>query len=278
MTAYHKTLISLVDFSETTEPLITFCADWCRTLRAHSTPADLWLLHHLTTQTPVIADEQTRKELLRTKRDDAERQLYTLAQSIADLNPRYLITEGNFTQTLNDLIAQTSASLVSLGLKSSGALKRLFIGSKASEIIDHCQTPIIALPTNISRFSIETLFISANRHYPINLLSLNKLLAFIGNSLKRLYFFTIIDDSNPIAAADTYLFELSETYRHTYLVGRFLLKSENFVQDLNTLLYDKQHELLVLQRGSRLLSDTLFRKSFINDVVYSGSIPLAVLP
>ncbi|WP_448517865.1 universal stress protein [Rhodoflexus sp.] len=272
-----KTLILLIDFSETTTPLMSFCADWCRTLRSNSIPAELLLLHHLSTKTPVITDEQTRKELLRAKRDDAERHLYALAQSFSDLSARYLVTEGNFSDTLNDLISQIPSSLVALGLKPSSSLKRLFIGSKASEIIDHCHTPVIALPNTVSHFNVETLFISANRHYPINLISLNKLLTFIGDRLKRLYFFTIVDEGAPIAPIETYLSELSETYRHTYLVGRFLLKSDNFVQDLHTLLYDKHRELLVLQRGSRLLSDMLFRKMFINDIVYSGSIPIAVL-
>lgn len=266
-------IIVLADFSDATEPLLAFCADWCR-----QRSFDLLLFHHLSAKLPVIADESTRKELLRAKRDEAERRLHELAQTVGDLNPRFIVSEGEFCQSLNALAGEQPSRLIALGLKESGALKRLFIGSKATETIDCAIAPVIAVPQSLSRFNVETLYVSANRHYPVNLVSLNKLLAFHGESLKRLYFFSIVDAGEPTAPIDAYLSELSELYRERYLVGRFLLKSDNFLQDLNLLLYDKTRELLVLQRGSRLVSDKLFRSFFINDIAHSGAIPFAVLP
>lgn len=269
----NKRLVALIDFSESAEPLANFCADWSRAMRLN-----LWLMHVLSPKTPVIADAETRKEIARTKRDDAERALYELAQRFPDLKPRCLVAEGDLCQELNALASENPATLIALGLKSAGALARFFFGSKAAEVIDRAIAPVVAVPQLISRFDFETLYVSVNRHYPVNLVSFNKLLAFAGERVKRLYFFSLLDEGEDVGALETYLFELSETYRDDYLVGRFLLKKRDSLKDLDALLGEKTKELLVLQRGSRLLSDQLLRRYFINDVVAAGHVPFAVLP
>lgn len=48
--------------------------------------------------------------------------------------------------------------------------------------------------------------------------------------------------------------------------------------NIKDVINSKVDELLVVQKGSRLFSDHLFRKFMINELVYEGQTPMIVLP
>jgi len=57
-----------------------------------------------------------------------------------------------------------------------------------------------------------------------------------------------------------------------------IYQSQNPSDDIKKVLNNKTKEILVVQRGSRLLSDRVSRKFMINELVYEGQTPLIILP
>jgi len=57
-----------------------------------------------------------------------------------------------------------------------------------------------------------------------------------------------------------------------------IYEGNNPFEDIKKVINNKIDELLIVQKGSRLLTDQLFRRFLINELVYEGQTPMIVLP
>ncbi|MNE57231.1 hypothetical protein D3C80_1521830 [compost metagenome] len=57
-----------------------------------------------------------------------------------------------------------------------------------------------------------------------------------------------------------------------------IYEGNNPFDDIKKIINNKNDEMLIVQKGSRHLTDQLFRKFLINELVYEGQTPLIVLP
>ncbi|NHW58665.1 universal stress protein, partial [Escherichia coli] len=49
-------------------------------------------------------------------------------------------------------------------------------------------------------------------------------------------------------------------------------------EGIKKVINNNETEILVLQKGNRFVTDHIFRKFLVNELVYVGDIPLVVLP
>ena len=114
--------------------------------------------------------------------------------------------------------------------------------------------------------------------YPLNILELNKFLNFIDNKDTSIIFFYLAKPNEKIIGIEKHLKELKEMFSNRYNTSFAIYEGSNPLEDIKKVINFKIDEMLVIQKGSRLFTDQLFRKFLINELVYEGKTPLIVLP
>ena len=138
--------------------------------------------------------------------------------------------------------------LVFLGLKGTGLLKKVFIGSEAVRVIEGIDNPIVAMPRNTVCCAREAIHVAVHKSYPLNVVDLSKFLNLAGSQVRKIVFFSVITQEDDYNATENYLRELvnlfsdkREDTSYELFVGRTAF------EDLKRILSDKKDEFIVVQ-------------------------------
>lgn len=268
-------IIVLVDFSLYTKSLINVAANWADLLKA-----ELVLVHAVPRLVPALVDDKTKYKIINYAKEEALSELESLAnRTIPDrISVTYKATEKHLVNFLPQLMPKKKETLVMLGLKGTGMLKKVFLGSIATQIIDELNELTVGIPIKIHQAKPESLITAVNPKFPINKKKLDQLLKLLQGSLKSLEFISIVEPNDIESKSLNYLQELSEEYEDRISTSNKIFKNKKILNELKTYMEKRDKSFLVLQKGSRALTDLTFRRFFINKIIHDGSMPLIVLP
>lgn len=270
-----KRFILLIDFSEYSSNLIRYAASWAEQINA-----ELVLVHQAQVVVPSMADLAVREQILAQTKSDTLFQLQKLATPLINnsLSVEFRICLHSMDKCLDGLLAVPSDQLVFVGLKGTGALRKLFIGSVALNVIENSDKPVVAIPKEISHFSHERIFVAVSDKHRINVLALHHLLSFIHPDNTKVTFFSMTEEDEVSPETEQQLMELVRHFSTSYSADYKIFTGANVFEDIKTIINNRVEELLVVQKGSRYLSDQLFRRFLINELAYEGQTPMVVLP
>ncbi len=267
-------LLVLVDFSEFSANLLRYAADWHQ-----QTGAEVVLIHQTSATVPFLADAADRDVVIEHARQEALSALQALAQAaIPEMAVQYAIVRESLPTALARWLQQPGEYLILLGLKGTGPLRKFFIGSTAIEVIEQVAHTVVALPKNLRTFHVRQLHVAVSLQYPLNILTLYRLLAFVPPELRALHFFSVVRPGEDARAVDRYLQGLQELFAPHATVSTEKFYDADVAPRIKQLVGTTADSLLVVQKGSRLLTDHFFRRLLINDLVYEGETPMVILP
>ncbi|QCR21407.1 universal stress protein [Pontibacter sp. SGAir0037] len=270
-----KRFIVLIDFSDYSDNMVRYAYNWSR-----QAEAKLLLLHQVAVVAPAMADSTTRASIAMHARTRAFQKLKALIHSNVPDNEevQLSVVETDLKYTLAKLVAEPYDQLIFLSLKGTGLLKQLFMGSVAIDVIENANALVAAIPKNIPYFSPRKLFIAVSDKHPLNISALEKLMQFIPGHVDMIIFFHLAKGNEDTASVAEELEKLSWRFSAICPTQHAIYHDKNAFEDMRAMVLNKNEELLVLQKGSRLFVDQLFRKFLVNELVYQGEIPLLVLP
>ncbi len=269
-----KRFIILIDFSEYSGNLIKYAYDW--SIRVN---AELLLVHQTVILFPALTDHESRASLTQRANEEALQRLKALADIIPEsAKISYLVSESHLQLTLHSLLAEPFENLIFVGLKGTGLLKQVFIGSVALQVIDSAKNIVVAITKDISHFSQERIFVAVTEKHPLNILALNNFFNFIDKEKTRITFFNLARPYEKTEQVEKQLKDLASLFGDRFETSYAIYEGSHSFTDIKKVINNKIDEILVVQKGSRLLTDLLFRKFLINELVYEGQTPLIVLP
>ena len=170
-----KRFILLIDFSEYSNNLIKYATDW-----SEAANSKVLLLHQTIVLSPALADSETKQKIAEPINNVALDKLKKLARTLIPntVKVSYSVSEQPLHITLSKLLAEPFDNLVFVGMKGTGILKKIFLGSTALQIIRNTKNIVVAMPNEIDRYSHEKIFIAVNEKKPLNLDALNNFLQF----------------------------------------------------------------------------------------------------
>jgi len=263
-------IIVLIDLSEYSENLISFALNFAKCM-----DAKVILVHQVLGMVPALADKESRNEIIRAEMEDAADHLSELAHGKLE-DDSLVISQQPVLKILNNLKSNAYNDWVFAGLKGTGLLKRLFIGSTTLSIINESDLLTVAVPVSSVISVPKKLVVGVTHRFPLNKPQFEILLSALAQHIRGVEFFTILPDDEDEDVAQNYLLSLQSEYS-AYNSSIFLTKGTDKFDALKSHVQQAEQCFLVLQQGSRSLMDELFRKFMINELVYSGSIPLIVL-
>jgi len=270
-----KRFIVLIDFSVHSENLIKYACDWAKQVNA-----ELLLIHETAILAPVLMDNESRAGIARQINAEALKKLEELTEKnlAPGLKVSYDVSENYLQSTLEKYLAEPFNNLVLVGLKGTGLLKKIFMGSIATQVIDKTNNIVVAMPKEISSFSHEKIFVAVTEKHPLNILELNKFLDFFAKEKASLCFFHLAKPNEKIKRIEKQLSELSKLFEDKFDASFEVYEGSSSFKDIQKVINNKIDEILIVQKGSRHLTDQLFRKFLINELVFEGQTPLVVLP
>jgi len=270
----NKRFIVLIDFSEYSSNLIKYACDW-----SQEANAKILLLHQTHPFLPAFAEKEGREHIIRQDNNKAREKLITLAEALIPdtIEVAYFVSESDYHLTLPELLAEPFEDLVFIGLKGTGILKKLFLGSVALRIIGNTDNTVVAMPKGIDSFSHEKIFVAVGEKKFLNIEQLNNFLKFMDHENTSITFFHLAKPNEDTSIIKERLQSLSETYADRFTTNFAVYEANNRLDGIKGVINNKIDEILIVQEGSRILTDQLFNRFLINELVYEGQTPLIVL-
>lgn len=267
--------IILIDFSESSGNLIKYACDWSKTV-----DAQLLLVHQSIVIAPSLADNESRLQIIKHTNEVALQKLKSLADDHIppEVTVSYNVSENILQHTLLKLLEEPYNNLIFTGIKGTGLFKKIFLGSVALQVIDNIKNCIVAVPKEIYTFSHEKIFVAVTEKHPLNILELTKFLKFIDIKTTTITFFYLAKPNEDTKGIEKHLKELEKLFSEQHNTSFAIYEGLNPLDDMKKIINNKIEELLIVQKGSRLITDQLFRRFLINELVYEGKTPLIVLP
>lgn len=264
-------IIVLIDFSEYSENLIDFAFNFSDCIEAR-----VVFLHQVSGMVPAMSDQESRDHIIRNEKLEALDKLKKASKRRLHGDDSFIATDKNILSALLELKSPTFTDWIFAGLKGTGVLKRIFIGSTTLSIINDSDLLTVAVPIKQPIAVPKKLSVGITCAYPLNKVQFNILLSSMSEQIEEIEFFTILQKGEDEEVAKNYLEELKTEYT-SYNSSTFITLGENKFNAVKQHLTQAENRFLVLQQGSRSLEDNLFRKFMINDIVYSAHTPLIVL-
>lgn len=263
-------VLILVDFSEYSKNLIDFSVKLSQVLNAK-----VMFIHQVAGIIPGMTDFESRNKIIEAEKNEAKEKLYKLVPDRFKNDRFLLVSEKNITSILHKLKNESYIDWILTGLKGTGALKRLFIGSTSLSIIDNSDLLTIAVPIREKIILPTKLAVSVNKKYPLNKVQFKEVLSGLKTQITELKFFTILEEDEDRTEAENYLAQIKKEYT-SFITSSEILSGDTYTK-LTASIGDSDDTFLMLQQGSRSLQDSIFRKYMINELVYYGATPLIVL-
>jgi len=270
-----KRFILLIDFSEYSSNLIKYACDWSKQIKC-----ELLLLHQTIALAPALADVESKQQIIQHANDAALDKLNALAMQLIPptVNVSCFVSESHIQNTIEKLLAEPFYNIIFTGIKGTGLLKKIFIGSLTLQIIENVENIVVAMPKEISKYSHEKIFVAVTEKHPLNILELNNFFDFIDREKTCITFFYLAKPNEKAKGIEKQLNDLSKLFAARFNTKTAIYEGNNSFEDIKKVINNKEEEMLIVQKGSRLLTDQLFRRFLINELVYEGQTPLIILP
>lgn len=270
----NKRILVLIDFTNHAHSLLTNAGHW-----AQKTGSELLIMHQTTPNLPSFADPATKQAIQSAAKAEAELRLQELsfAQLPAGLAWSVLVTTDPLAVAISRMLTQSFEQLVLLGLKEKGFLKQHVIGSMAHHLAEECHYPMVALPVHISAFTPQEVHIGVTTAHPLNEKDLRHFLAFTIPKDTTLCFFHISEKGGSTEKTQCLLEEYANRFGGEFRTETHIYSGMEPFEDMHKLVSDPSKAIVVLQRGSRLLSDHLFRPWLVHALLREAKTPLVVL-
>ncbi|WPP52024.1 universal stress protein [Catalinimonas niigatensis] len=264
-------IILLIDFSEYSENLTDFAFTISEIINAKVVFA-----HQISGIAPGMADRETKDEIVKAELQEVYSKLLKLAKRRVYSEDSFYVSQKSILTILKELTSKDYFDWVFAGLKGTGVLKSLFIGSTILSIINKSDLLTMVVPAR-SQISVpEKLMVGVNPKYSMNKHQFGVVLDALRCQIKTLEFFTVLKVDADEEKAKNHLLGLQTEYE-VHKPGIQLYKGNRAFDFLKDRVELTENSFLVLQQRSRSISDKLFRKFMINELVYGGQTPLTVL-
>ena len=264
-------IITLIDFSDNSETLIKFSAEFSGII-----DATVVFVHKVPGLSPAMADADIKKQIIELEKEEAQDQLKALTKKHFFRDGEFLVSEKPILTILEELKNEHYFDWAFVGLQGKGLLKKIFLGSTTLNVIEGSELLTVAIPIQKEIFIPQKLIVAVYYKFPINIAQFNFLLSNLSEQIKEIEFISVITENDDEDESIKYLLHLTLMYSEFHAeMNPF--RGEDAFSEITDHMAVNSDVFLVVQQGSRTLSDRLFRKFLINDLVYSNSIPLIVL-
>lgn len=268
-------LVLLIDFSHYTEILIKFAQKWCQSI-----DAEVLLVHQVYSTVPAMTDLESRQRIINYEKSKALEKLSSLAKDNfkTPVKTSCKVIESALTFTLPKILTGGYNDLIIVGTKGAGLFSNFLLGSTTIKVIEKLNYTTIVLPLNHHNKTPKVLTVATHYKFPLNKIDFNILLAVTEKFIEAIRFISVKTPNDDYNKTEEYLKRLHHEYNNQIDASYKIFAGDSVSGELKNYVKKIPNTLMVIQKGSRAISDHLFRKFIINELVNDSSLPLIVIP
>jgi nucleotide-binding universal stress UspA family protein len=206
-----------------------------------------------------------------------------LADLIMDVKPLLgdkahiegLVKKGPSIDMICETAEKLKVSLIVMGTTGADGMKKLFLGSTASNVILETSKPVLAIPKEYKEFKISRIVLASDNKKIEKLAILNPLLELATNFGAALNLLTVMDSENPQVQTDNSLQEYLK--KSGVDSGYHKVNSPDIVKGILEFINQENADMLCLIHHHRGLFDSIFHSSVAEKIAFSSKVPLLVL-
>jgi nucleotide-binding universal stress UspA family protein len=188
-----------------------------------------------------------------------------------------VVISNTFVKGVNQLVAQENAGLIIMGTKGATGLKRLFVGSNTTDLIEHTPVPLLAIPEKAKYRGMKKILVALNlKHWkgtePLHLL--RRIVRACASTV------TILTVVPPGEEGTTHKVKVqAELEEMLEMVPSWVeVKGRDAVASIQSSVDKGKPDLLVLMPQPKSLWQQLFSTSVTYEFVFKPEIPVLVIP
>ncbi len=269
----NKRFVVLVEFSEFSQWLLKVAHSW-----AKQAEAELWVVHQSVSLAPGMGDSDIRSGIDRDSRREARKELEGMVAGLGltGVRLRYHVTSSNPETALAQFRRSGPLDIIIVGIKGKSWFERLLLQDTAVKLIDAVDGIVAGFPMLPGTYDMDRFHIAVHSKFPLNDRALLNVLETCSLSSRKVKLVSVLGEEEDRAALKQHMQEICQRYADVAVMEPEILEGKVPFEVLRE--YVRAHQgILVVQKGSRRLVD-LFRKYFVNDVIYSAEIPVVILP
>jgi nucleotide-binding universal stress UspA family protein len=264
-----------IDFSPYSASQLILAHEWGRKVLA-----EILVIHHATIDVPYITDPLVKERAAEVEKAELQQKLTEYVHQIiptASAVKSMIVTEP-LERAINELPREGYNDLVFAGLKGTGLLKRIFIGSTTVKLIENVNELIVAVPKNMRMTVPDTLYVAVHYKYHLNLEALDRLLNVFYYKVSKIHLISVLKDDDEEDKARFFMEQLQKKVMKIGNTTSEIFKGQDAQEELKNYMLHHQSGILAIQNGGRAHYESDYRSFLINELVYDASIPMIVLP
>ncbi len=213
--------------------------------------------------------------------EDREQDMNTLLHGVNPLLANHISIEGIVRNgTPVDMIVQAAekldTDLIMMGSTGAGAMKKMFIGSTASNIIKNTNKAVLTIPANYEGETLKNISLSLDNKALKNNSILSPLFDLIKiNEDVKLNLLTIYIEDQENTGIDEDLLMYIEDQKIQFSYSKIIAMS--IIEGIRGFIREKNTSLLCLVHHNRGWFENIFHRSVSEDMAHESRIPILVL-
>lgn len=268
-------LVLLIDFSPYTETLIKFAKKW-----SQLADAEILLIHQIYYSLPAMTDLENRQRIINYEKNNALEKLNNLIRDNFESTARTSckVIETALTFTLPKILTGNYNDFIIVGTKGAGLFSKFLLGSTTIKVIEKLNYTTIVLPLSHHNNTPKVLTVATHYKFPLNKIDFNIFLTVTEIFIEAIRFISVKTPNDDYNKNEEYLKALQNEYGNQIAASYKIFTGDSISDELKNYIKKNPDTLLVAQKGSRAISDHLFRRFIINELVNDSSLPLIILP
>lgn len=274
-------IIALIDFSRYTPAMLQLCFKW-----SEIAEAELVLLHRVAGLIPARATSSQQEMLSKAEEEEARKKLDQFLEDFQKKDSAKVeITHYNIVETVWKMTEDSHYNdFLVAGLKGTNTWKSILLGGVTTHLINELERTIIAVPEQLCtdadghcNFVPGKVVVMVKDRFALNEQALNNLLDTFSSTIKGVVFVTVLEKGKGTGEDEEMLSRLASKYNDKRQTSYKVFEGDA-LEEIRDYVQHDDDTILVTQKGTRTLTDRLFREFFIHRLVEDGSMPLVVLP
>jgi len=187
---------------------------------------------------------------------------------------------GSVPDVVKEIVNEEKIPLVVMGMSGSGALSRLFLGSKSRDMIENADFPLLLIPQGTNYKKIRKIAFATDLN-PHDLTVIYSLAAFARNFDAEILIAHITGEKYDAAEhqkmTDNFLSDVTGKANYDKIYYRHI-KSMDVAHGLDWICEHSLSDMIVMSHGKHNIIDIFFGGSYTQKLAHHVNIPLMVYP
>jgi nucleotide-binding universal stress UspA family protein len=226
--------------------------------------------------TLITYDEEKQMHALEELRDSL---FAELGINHSEISSRCLLKLGFAVDEIINVSEEENAGLVVLGTEGASGFKKIFLGSNASGVIKKTPCPVLSIPQDCTFKPIKKIALATDFHHieDKNILSPLLEIAILFGAEIIILHVKKEKDSVPEFSQTAEGFEMKE-FLQSAPVSFHVIENKDVVNAIEQFLKEKQIDILAMLPHKQTFWESLFSKSFTEEIALDAVGPLLTLP